>query len=248
MCNGHKHSMLHSRHVDETAVLCCSLRLDGRTEAVITVHDSNRTVDVAAGVTTRTLLDTLAKYRWGLPLLLGLTGPLHAVEGACTHAHLPNIFVTLCNSRSQHQVGMHTSATGVGPLTSLSAVYLSPTRLRSSVAPAGYTLGAFTWFIDQTIGGAVATGSHGSSLVHGSLSSQVRAAQASMGATCGLDYTGALHHTGQAARCQLLTLLHATGCVCWSVADMVMLCRCKGVACNLTPAHSKQPAQPDQQP
>jgi FAD/FMN-containing dehydrogenase len=30
---------------------------------VITVHDTNRTVDVAAGVTTRTLLDTLAKYR-----------------------------------------------------------------------------------------------------------------------------------------------------------------------------------------
>jgi ribosomal protein S8 len=55
---------------------------------------------------------------------------------------------------------------------------------RSSAAPAGYTLGAFTWFIDQTIGGAVATGSHGSSMVHGSLSSQVSAWQANMGAVC----------------------------------------------------------------
>ena len=37
----------------------------------------------------------------------------------------------------------------------------------------GYTLAAFPWFIDQTIGGAVATATHGSSLRHGSLSSQV---------------------------------------------------------------------------
>ena len=38
---------------------------------------------------------------------------------------------------------------------------------------AGYTLPAFPWFIDQTIGGAVATATHGSSLRRGSLSSQV---------------------------------------------------------------------------
>ena len=36
----------------------------------------------------------------------------------------------------------------------------------------GHTLPTFPWFIDQTIGGAVATGSHGSSLSHGSLSSR----------------------------------------------------------------------------
>ena len=37
----------------------------------------------------------------------------------------------------------------------------------------GYTLAAFPWFIDQTVGGAAATATHGSSLRHGSLSSQV---------------------------------------------------------------------------
>lgn len=37
----------------------------------------------------------------------------------------------------------------------------------------GYTLAAFPWFVDQTVGGAAATATHGSSLRHGSLSSQV---------------------------------------------------------------------------
>lgn len=37
----------------------------------------------------------------------------------------------------------------------------------------GYTLPSFPWFIDQTMGGAVATATHGSSLRHGSLSSQL---------------------------------------------------------------------------
>ena len=40
--------------------------------------------------------------------------------------------------------------------------------------PAGWILPAQSWFIDQTIGGAVATNTHGSSMQHGSLSSQVR--------------------------------------------------------------------------
>jgi len=40
--------------------------------------------------------------------------------------------------------------------------------------PAGWALPAFSWFIDQTIGGAVATGTHGSSMRWGSLSSQVK--------------------------------------------------------------------------
>ena len=34
-------------------------------------------------------------------------------------------------------------------------------------------MAAFPWFIDQTVGGAAATATHGSSLRHGSLSSQV---------------------------------------------------------------------------
>lgn len=40
--------------------------------------------------------------------------------------------------------------------------------------PEGWTLPAFSWFVDQTIGGAVATATHGSSLTWGSLSSQIR--------------------------------------------------------------------------
>lgn len=44
---------------------------------------------------------------------------------------------------------------------------------RTSTAKDGYTLPAYSWFLDQTIAGAVATATHGSSLVHGSLSSQV---------------------------------------------------------------------------
>ena len=35
---------------------------------------------------------------------------------------------------------------------------------KSSNSTDGYTLNAFSWFIDQTIGGAVATGTHGSTL------------------------------------------------------------------------------------
>ncbi|KAL6772376.1 hypothetical protein ACKKBG_A29975 [Auxenochlorella protothecoides x Auxenochlorella symbiontica] len=49
--------------------------------------------------------------------------------------------------------------------------YLS--EYRHGTQPAGWTLPAFSWFIDQTIGGAVATATHGSSMRYGSLSSQV---------------------------------------------------------------------------
>ena len=40
--------------------------------------------------------------------------------------------------------------------------------------PNGWTLPAFSWFLDQTIAGAIATATHGSTLKWGSLSSQVR--------------------------------------------------------------------------
>jgi FAD/FMN-containing dehydrogenase len=40
-------------------------------------------------------------------------------------------------------------------------------------APAGYTLGAFPWFVYQSVAGAVATGTHGSSMEHNSMSNQV---------------------------------------------------------------------------
>lgn len=42
------------------------------------------------------------------------------------------------------------------------------------MASDGYTLAAFPWFIDQTVGGAVATGTHGSTMRFGSLSTQAR--------------------------------------------------------------------------
>eukprot|EP00951_Prasinocladus_malaysianus_P008026 scaffold57745_cov38-Prasinocladus_malaysianus.AAC.2 len=44
---------------------------------------------------------------------------------------------------------------------------------RSEFNPSGWVVQGYSWFIDQTIGGAVATGTHGSSLANGSLSSQV---------------------------------------------------------------------------
>uniref|UniRef100_A0A383W3X5 J domain-containing protein n=1 Tax=Tetradesmus obliquus TaxID=3088 RepID=A0A383W3X5_TETOB len=42
-------------------------------------------------------------------------------------------------------------------------------------APAGYTLAAFPWFVYQSVAGAVATGTHGSSMEHNSMSNQVLA-------------------------------------------------------------------------
>ncbi|KAK9825646.1 hypothetical protein WJX81_004482, partial [Elliptochloris bilobata] len=44
---------------------------------------------------------------------------------------------------------------------------------KTPAAPLGYSLAAFSFYIDQTIGGAVATGTHGSTLQHGSTSNQV---------------------------------------------------------------------------
>eukprot|EP01023_Acetabularia_acetabulum_P065410 TRINITY_DN8655_c0_g1_i3.p1 TRINITY_DN8655_c0_g1~~TRINITY_DN8655_c0_g1_i3.p1 ORF type:complete len:582 (+),score=94.72 TRINITY_DN8655_c0_g1_i3:131-1876(+) len=46
-------------------------------------------------------------------------------------------------------------------------------KFRGETFKGGYTLQAFSWFIDQTIGGAVATGTHGSSITHASLSNQL---------------------------------------------------------------------------
>ncbi|GFH06839.1 FAD-binding PCMH-type domain-containing protein, partial [Haematococcus lacustris] len=40
-------------------------------------------------------------------------------------------------------------------------------------APAGWTLPAFPWYVYQTVGGAVSTGTHGSSLKWGTMSNQV---------------------------------------------------------------------------
>ena len=48
-----------------------------------------------------------------------------------------------------------------------------PFCCRTAKAPQGYTLPAFAWYVDQTMGGAVSTGTHGSTMHYGSLSSQV---------------------------------------------------------------------------
>jgi FAD/FMN-containing dehydrogenase len=44
--------------------------------------------------------------------------------------------------------------------------------------PRGWAIPAYSWFIDQTVAGAVSTGTHGSTLRWGSLSSQVRGLKA----------------------------------------------------------------------
>lgn len=49
-------------------------------------------------------------------------------------------------------------------------------KYKNGAEPMGWTLPAFSWFIDQTIGGAVSTGTHGSTMRYGSLSSQVGSA------------------------------------------------------------------------
>ena len=51
----------------------------------------------------------------------------------------------------------------------------TPKPRRRLNSPDGLTLEAFSWFIDQTMGGAASTASHGSSFRFGSLSSQLRA-------------------------------------------------------------------------
>lgn len=57
----------------------------------------------------------------------------------------------------------------VADLLSFLANYATPR------SPAGYTLPAFPWFVYQTVGGAVATGTHGSSVPDASLSAQLEA-------------------------------------------------------------------------
>ncbi len=60
------------------------------------------------------------------------------------------------------------------PLHSLRTMCCWCRGARTPAAPLGYSVGAFSFIIDQTVGGAVATGTHGSTLQHGSLSSQAR--------------------------------------------------------------------------
>ncbi len=47
--------------------------------------------------------------------------------------------------------------------------------LRTMKGPMGWTLPSFAWYIDQTVAGAVSTGTHGSTMKYGTLSGQVSA-------------------------------------------------------------------------
>lgn len=114
------------------------------------------TATAPAGLTQRALLEHLAAYR---------------------RAHTQTALLCPAPRRRRlHTPACHTHPPALHRLTSTHHCPRTPAR--SSKAPQGYTLGGFSWFIDQTLGGAVATATHGSSLLYGSLSSQARAAHA----------------------------------------------------------------------
>ncbi len=96
-----------------------------------------------------------------------------------------------------------TVAAGVTQRTLLD--YLSTYRGPRNLSKGrGWTLPSFSWFIDQTIGGAVATNTHGSSLEHGSLSNQVLSFQAVVANGSLVEITEASHpHLMRAMRVNL---------------------------------------------
>ena len=113
------------------------------------------TVSADAGATVRELLDFLRDFR---PSRIGANGE---DEDASEDAS--------GNDRSSTS-----SRSALDVLRRLRRKSASSTRDDGGdETDAGYTLPAFPWFVDQTVGGAVATATHGSSLRHGSLSSQV---------------------------------------------------------------------------
>ena len=62
---------------------------------------------------------------------------------------------------------------GVGTRMLIDFLAACPAHSSGGAAPHGWALPAIPWYIDQTIGGAVATATHGSSFTYGSLSNQV---------------------------------------------------------------------------
>lgn len=96
----------------------------------------------------------------------GYSNPLG--EGVAYAPEFPSDYPIWVNERDQTV----RVAAGVSQRTLLD--YLSTYKGPSDLADGkGWSLPAFSWFIDQTIAGAVATNTHGSSLQHGSLSDQV---------------------------------------------------------------------------
>jgi hypothetical protein len=109
--------------------------------------------DRAINIVTTELAETLAQIKENV-------GPA-AFQGAPPPAEFP----------IQVDEAAHTVTVSAGIPQRMLLEYLAEYKYGSE--PAGWTLPAFSYFIDQTIGGAVATGTHGSSFKHGSLSSQL---------------------------------------------------------------------------
>ena len=109
--------------------------------------------DGAINIVTTELAETLAQIK-------GNVGPA-AFQGAPPPAGFP----------IQVDEASRTVTVSAGIPQRMLLEYLA--EYKYGTEPAGWTLPAFSYFIDQTIGGAVATGTHGSSFQHGSLSSQL---------------------------------------------------------------------------
>ena len=107
------------------------------------------------------------------------------------------------------------------------SVILNDWVCRTAKSPLGYSLPAFPWYIDQSIGGALATGTHGSSFRYGSLSSQVLLAKR----------RSLQQHLKQVAHClQLKSMLHAgPSCLLhiFRKAQAHHIMRCQALSCTM---------------
>ena len=125
-------------------------------DARFEVDTERRVVKSDAGATVRDLLDFLRDYDEEIE-----TRPGDATDGAKRPPRA-----------SDRNPERNANAKRSGSQSTLEVL----SRLRrsaSATTATGYTLPAFPWFIDQTVGGAAATATHGSSLRFGSMSSQV---------------------------------------------------------------------------
>lgn len=133
MATGMGHSWNKEQFCSGTSIDSVNIMMADVSPKTVFVNETAATVRVSAGLTTRHLLDYLARYRSVVPESRGGPGSL------------------------------------------------------------GYTLPAFPWYIDQSIGGALATGSHGSSMGEGSIASQVVAVTVALANGTVMEITAADH-------------------------------------------------------